>query len=63
MTHEDALNFLLSNCCGRLSDDELKKNGGVQEFCIQLHCKELLVKARKLENLSEYNILSVEEKG
>ncbi len=51
MTHEYALNFLLANACGMLSDDELKANGGWQEHHIALHCQSYVIVARHLGNL------------
>lgn len=60
ITHEEALNKILSQDCGRLDTDELKKNGGVQEFHLELHCARMLVKARYLGNL-RYEIVSVEK--
>ncbi len=59
MTHEEALNKILSNACGRYSEEFVKDNGGVQEYHIELHCHEFLVKAKPLGAL-RYEIVSVE---
>lgn len=60
MTHEEALNRILSNSCGLLGDQELCTNGGIQEFRIECHCDTLIVKAKPIGNL-KYQIISVEK--
>lgn len=59
MTHEDALNEILSNACGMLDEDQVKANGGIQEYYLELHCSVIHVKAKSLGNL-KYEIVSVE---
>lgn len=60
MTHEEALNMMLADCCGQLTDEEVKNNGGVQTFHIELHCSSYTVAAKELGNL-KYEVVSVEK--
>lgn len=47
----DAMNRILSAACpGTLPDEE-----GWQEFCIELHCSEVTVTARKVGNVYKAN--------
>lgn len=62
MTHEEALNYMLAHCCGRLSDEELGKNGGIQEFYLEAHCKGFVIHAKDLGDF-KYQIISVEKQS
>ena len=56
MTHEDALNQLLSFSCPQLDNEESKKLG-YQEYFIELHCYSFVIQAKMLGNC-KYEIFS-----
>jgi hypothetical protein len=56
--HRECLNDILANACGRLSDEEVSARG-YQEFYIELHCSEFVVRANELGDL-KYRIVSWE---
>ena len=58
MTHKEVLNKLLAHSCGHLTDEELKKNGGVQKYTIELHCMSFTVEAKYLGNF-KFKIVSM----
>jgi hypothetical protein len=58
LSADDVLNQLLSNACGILTDDELKENGGWQEYHIELHCASFTMIARSLGDL-KYEVREV----
>jgi hypothetical protein len=64
MTHEEALNLILSHACGGLTEEEMEKYDGFQEYTIELHCKRFVVKAKCLnpaiEPLDENDLPSQE---
>jgi hypothetical protein len=60
MTHEEALNKLLTNCCP-MNNPEVGGPGryGIGEYVITMHCADMLVKARP-QGDGTYDIVSVE---
>lgn len=61
MTHEDCLNCLLANACGRL-DDHTVKTKGYQEYMVELHCMRYVIRASSLGNL-KYEIEDIFTEG
>jgi hypothetical protein len=63
MTHEEALNLILSQACSTPCEDNPDDSGSPRdyhEYAIELHCIRLVVEARHLGNL-KYEIRAVKK--
>ena len=46
MDHKTALNLILANACGGLTDEEVAANEGYQQYTIELHCDAFTLDAK-----------------